>query len=230
FLHALRATAPAAVQVQVAGATAIPELLARWKVGAVVTYDNFRAGIAEHCQQRGIPCLAANPQHERTPNAVHIDDGAGVAAAAERVLAAGCQRLALCAPRVDHQSHRRRIAALERVAAAHGVPCQIAEARDFAKASADLALGGAQGCGLLVLGDWYLAATSRAGPRDRVVSIKRPWSPWIRADLVVETPWDRVAALCVKRIESQWAGGAPGRSVTIAGQLEEYSCSSDSSF
>lgn len=216
FLHALRAAWPHAVQVHVAGPQQLPEAIARWKVGAVVAYDHDHDLVRAHCAARGIPYVVANPATDTAEDAIIIDDGAGISEAARRLLTRGCRRLALCAPRIRHQAHTRRIAAVRAIARRRGVPCIIADATDFRAAVTELALDDLEPCGVLVLADWYLGLDAVvAGRGHQLACIKRPWSPWVHAPLIIDTPWDAVAAACVRHLTTAWAGGPAHREAPI---------------
>lgn len=226
FTQALQGLTPGRVQLQVAPGDEVPEVVRRWKIGGVVAFDIDGGPLLTHCRARGLPCLHVNPPRADLEPAIHVGDEAGVVQAARALVDLGCTRLGLCAPAIRHQAHTRRIEALRRIGQERKAPVRIADAPDLRQAMAALDLE-TPGCGILVLSDWYLAlhlALADRGPGHRLVSIRRPRSPWIRAERWIDLPWTAIAHAGWESLKQSWAGIAPA-SVTVPTTYEtQASC------
>lgn len=225
FTHALQALAPGRVQLQVADGEGLPDVVRRWKVGGVVAFDDGGAALVSHCRARGLPCLHVNPPRVDCAPAIHVGDEVGVALAGQALVDGGCTSLALCAPAIRHQAHVRRVEALRQVARERKVPIQIADAPELGRALADLDLV-QPGLGILVLSDWYLALRlilAERGAQHRLVSIRRPQSPWIHPGRWIDIPWPTIARACLDSLRGSWAGAALS-SQTIPTTYEQTPC------
>lgn len=212
FFHALQTHSANPIHIQTTSDSPIPDLIARWKVGAAIIFDLPAVQAKAACDERGIPVLYANPAEATQQPANAIDEAPGIQAAVANAIANGCQRLALLAPRIHHQAHTQRITALRALADQHRIPLCIADDHDFHRACASVRIERTPACAIIVLADWFLAAEAvlhgnglpHHEKPHQLICMKRPLSPWIQPTHSIDIPWDIVAQQCLTFIDHMW--------------------------